>query len=865
MSRLRYPAKFTLIGLMFLLPLAVVMRFFQHEINTNINFARNERSGVAYNLPVTRLLRDTLLHQQLTNSFCLNKSASESEIRSLEARIAEDAKTIDNLDGSLGVALKTTADWKKLKGKLQSVLRVSQRSSVGSNLNAHADLISDMGAFITTIGNNSQLILDPDLDSYYSMDVAVTQLPMVAQNVSKAREIAAAIAQRGRVTADEKTDLTVLTGQISSPAGAAHSDLLQAVAFNADIREKHEAAEKPFQAATAQFLNLLSTRIIKAQESGASVEEIVRSGNAAVEAALDYHAASAAILDDLLNKRQRAFESRRAWVDGIAIVSLLTAIYLFLGFYHSTVGSVRTLLKTATIIAAGDFNQTIDLGTRDEIGELGGDLQSMTTALSEIAEIAQSVAEGNLLRDAKPKSERDALGQALSKMIFNLRLFVGAISVSSHKLGQASDHLATTAVVTARATDAITASCQDVLNSAQESATTTEEIAKASEQQAILATESAQSMDRLLSAIAAVQRGNADQQGTASDLKDATHLTVEAVNKVALAAKRMAQTAVKAAQMSEESGRAMNLTTDSMKRIQTQQAVSADKVRRLGSKSQEIGAIVEMIDQIAEQTNLLALNAAIEAARAGEHGRGFAVVADEVRKLAERSAGATKEIGQLIAAIRAEVEEVVGAMAASDREGCEGASRSAEAETALTSILTFIQSVAAQADEVTGITDYLASTSDSANAALSIMENAVNENSVSVAAMAREAERVGDAIASVAAICEETAAGAQEMSATAAMVTDSMGRVTTAVSEQAGAAVAISGAAQQLNTMATHFLELVELFRWDRRKNQTEAQHLAFADRRKMTVDEAARQILLTHSKENYAESTETEPLKKAA
>ena len=98
---------------------------------------------------------------------------------------------------------------------------------------------------------------------------------------------------------------------------------------------------------------------------------------------------------------------------------------------------------------------------------------------------------------------------------------------------------------------------------------------------------------------------------------------------------------------------------------------TSKRIKRLGESSQEIGNIIALIEEIAEQTNILALNASIEASRAGEAGRGFAVVADEVQKLAERSSNATKQIEVLVSTIQSDTNEAVMAMARK-HHGCCG-------------------------------------------------------------------------------------------------------------------------------------------------------------------------------------------------
>jgi methyl-accepting chemotaxis protein len=338
----------------------------------------------------------------------------------------------------------------------------------------------------------------------------------------------------------------------------------------------------------------------------------------------------------------------------------------------------------------------------------------------------------------------------LSKLMGTIKQNAGSVASTSVQLDQA-------AAETGQAATSIANTMQQVAMASDEAARSSGQIASGAEQLAQSATQAANAMERLQGFIGDVQQGSARQATATKDASD----TATAVSK------------------------AVENTVASMDRIQVQVQASSVAVSELGEKGQQIGAIVQTIEDIAQQTNLLALNAAIEAARAGEQGKGFAVVADEVRKLAERSASATQEIATLIESVRSGVEQAVNSMEASNKEVLQGASSSSEAGEAIKQILEAVKTVSSIA----------------------------KDNAKAIEEMESGAKVVTDAISAAAAVSEETAAGAEEMSASTEEVSASAQTVSAAVEEQTAQIEEVGASAQSLSRLAEDLNELVAQFK----------------------------------------------------
>jgi len=181
--------------------------------------------------------------------------------------------------------------------------------------------------------------------------------------------------------------------------------------------------------------------------------------------------------------------------------------------------------------------------------------------------------------------------------------------------------------------------------------------------------------------------------------------------------------------IANEGGATVRATIDGMDNIREQIQEMSKRIKRLGESSQEIGNIVELIEDIADQTNILALNAAMQAAMAGEAGRGFAVVADEVQRLAERSTNATKQIEALVKTIQADTSEAVTSMEASTSEVVAGAERAEAAGEALKRIEQVSGQIAMEIETIAASAAAQSADAQSINDTMQVIQEITNQTS----------------------------------------------------------------------------------------------------------------------------------------
>jgi len=242
--------------------------------------------------------------------------------------------------------------------------------------------------------------------------------------------------------------------------------------------------------------------------------------------------------------------------------------------------------------------------------------------------------------------------------------------------------------------------------------------------------------EQLASATEQISSGSTQSASTVRSQSDQTHQVATAMEEMSSTVQQISENSQKAAdtsrlaaQAARQGGEVVQSALTSMRNIAEATLKTAAQISGLGKSSEQIGKIIVVIDDIADQTNLLALNAAIEAARAGEQGRGFAVVADEVRKLAERTTKATKEIATMVESIQAETKKAVEAIELGSHEVQLGVEKTSASGAALEEIIQMSGHVGDMITQIATAATQQSATTEQINANVAQISSATQESS----------------------------------------------------------------------------------------------------------------------------------------
>ncbi|OLN22257.1 chemotaxis protein [Domibacillus antri] len=322
--------------------------------------------------------------------------------------------------------------------------------------------------------------------------------------------------------------------------------------------------------------------------------------------------------------------------------------------------------------------------------------------IQHVTEHIQRIAGGDLTGDELQVKTNDEIGrltESMNKMSLNLKNLIHRVRSNADYVASYAGELTASADQTSKATENITASIQQVSSGAE------------------------QQNERVAESVLALEEVSFG------------------IQQMAESSSRISETSSVTIQKAQSGGESVKKTVDQMNSILTSVLTSDQTIRTLDERSKEIGKIIEVINGIAEQTNLLALNAAIEAARAGEQGKGFAVVADEVRKLAEESRRSSSQIGQLITAIQQDMTSSIDGMAHVTREVKEGLAIAGDTERNFNEIIESTKQVTDQIDSMAATAEQISAGSQQVTASfttIAAITKETTENTHEVASAAEE-------------------------------------------------------------------------------------------------------------------------------
>ncbi len=479
--------------------------------------------------------------------------------------------------------------------------------------------------------------------------------------------------------------------------------------------------------------------------------------------------------ESIYNQSESILDTTILFVIIFMIFGSIAFLFTYFKIVPTLIKPVEQVLKQIEKFSLGDFDENLELNSNDEIGQIARSLSQLRDSINEKIIVADRISQGDLNLRVNKLSDNDKLSHSFEKIISNLKNLIEESNKLNKYLEEGElDRRANIELVSGAYRDVLIGfnnSIDEMYKPIADSMRILEKMAKGDLTEKITNVYNGDhqkltnSINKVIDSLKSITIQTSNSVNSTSLVANQILSSTEQmaagvqeqsmqINEVSAAIEEMTKTILettkntisaaeasnKAGLVAKEGGSIVSETIEGINRIAEIVTSGSDTVERLGQSSAQIGQIIQVINDIADQTNLLALNAAIEAARAGEQGRGFAVVADEVRKLAERTTKATKEIATMIKLIQNETEKAVDKMQTGKQEALKGKHKAEIAGKSLKNIINETEFVSQLISQVAAASEEQSATAEEISKNIETILNVTNESAQGIQQIVRAAE-----------------------------------------------------------------------------------------------------------------------------
>ena len=693
LNSIKIAKKFIILGIIISLPILLLLYYFVTERNAVVHATQAEIKGVEYLQPMKKLVQHLQQHRGAAATYLGGAADFKNKMLDLQNTIGSEINEINEIDTKYS-EFDLTPKWNALKSEWNNIRMSVFSLDAKTSFVQHTELIQKTLLFIIDMADNSSLSLDPEIDSYYLMDLSVTKLPGCTENFGRLRAFGLNSIAQNEVTIENSIQLSQYIALSNEEIINIERSLNKIYEANPSVEKELQSEWQEVKQSAETFISTVEAKLINTPQIMIEKNTYFNEATETIDKLFAMLEASSSELNKVLIAREERITNDLYFTLILTLAVLTLAICFFFATAKKLTGNISKLEKVSaklaeknaelnnaaaqiaegnTSVSVSPLHETIDIHAKDEIGALADSTKkildsqqilastfhSVSTTIKELinesGKLTQAAFEGKLntrgngakflggyreiidgvnqTLDAVilPIKESSEVLAAMTKKDFTVRVngdYKGdhkLMKESVNKLGEVLGE--SISEIVNNITDAVTS----IVNVSGQISSSTEQMSAGAQEQSQQTTEISSAVEQLTQTIFDNTKG-------ASSASESAKL---------------------AGTKAKHGGEIVNQTIEEIAIIAEVVNKSAATIETLGKNSDQIGEIVQVINDIADQTNLLALNAAIEAARAGEQGRGFAVVADEVRKLAERTTKATKEIAGMIKNIQHVTMEAV--------------------------------------------------------------------------------------------------------------------------------------------------------------------------------------------------------------